>query len=215
LSFEFILLTMFIIDIRLRFALMAVLFLGGLLLSIFTGFWYGFPLILIGLVLLVGYILLGTVQSAAQLMQDGDMEAADKRLSMTLKPEWLYVTNRAYYYMLKGSIAMADKRMEEGEEYLTKAQNLQLPSDNEKAMIEMQFASMKANRGQIKQAEVHLRNLRNLKITEPMLKAQVDELEKALKQNKGAISTSARMGFRGQAMVKGGSSSKRRRPPMR
>lgn len=214
-NFELIHLTMFIIDIRLRFALMAVLFFGGLLLSIFTGFWYGFPLILIGLVLLVGYILLGTVQSAAQLMQDGDMEGAEKRLSMTFKPEWLYVTNRAYYYMLKGSIAMADKRMEEGEEYLTKAQNLQLPSDNEKAMIEMQFAGMKANRGQVKQAEVHLRNLRNLKITEPMLKAQVDELEKALKQNKGAISTSARMGFRGQAMVKGGGSSKRRRPPMR
>lgn len=195
---------------------MAVLTLGGIALSVAFGFWYGFPFILIGLGLTVGYVLLGTVQSAAEIMQSGDMAAATQRLNLTLKPEWLYVTNRAYYYMLKGTMAMADKNTEEGEVYLNKAQSLKLPTDNEKAMIELQLASIKANKGKIKEAEAHMRNIKSLKVTEGMIKNQIEEFDKALKQNKGQMNAANRMGvMRGQMMQKGGGSSKRRRPPMR
>jgi tetratricopeptide (TPR) repeat protein len=207
---------MFTINIHLRFALMGILTLGGIALSAAFGFWYGFPFILFGVALTVGYVLLGTVQSAAEIMQTGDMVAATKRLNLTLKPEWLYVTNRAYYYMLKGTMAMSDKRTDEGEIYLNKAQALKLPTDNEKAMIELQLASIKANKGKIKEAEAHLRNLKQLKVTESMIKNQIEEFDKALKQNKGQLNAANRMGaMRGQMMQKGGGSNKRRRPPMR
>lgn len=207
---------MFTINIYLRFALMAVLTLGGIALSVAFGFWYGFPFILIGLGLTVGYVLLGTVQSAAEIMQSGDMAAATQRLNLTLKPEWLYVTNRAYYYMLKGTMAMSEKDTEAGEVYLNKAQSLKLPTDNEKAMIELQLASIKANKGKIKEAEAHMRNIKSLKVTEGMIKNQIEEFDKALKQNKGQMNAANRMGvMRGQMMQKGGGSSKRRRPPMR
>lgn len=206
---------MFTINIYLRFALMGILTLGGIALSAAFGFWYGFPFILIGLGLAVGYVLLGTVQSAAELMQTGDMTAANQRLALTLKPEWLYVTNRAYYYMLKGTMAMSEKNTEEGEIYLNKAQSLKLPTDNEKAMIELQLASIKANKGKIKEAEAHMRTLKSLKVTEAMIKNQIEEFDKALKQNKGQMNAANRMGaMRGQMMQRGGSS-KRRRPPMR
>lgn len=206
---------MFTINIYLRFALMGILTLGGIALSAAFGFWYGFPFILIGLGLAVGYVLLGTVQSAAELMQTGDMTAAHQRLALTLKPEWLYVTNRAYYYMLKGTMAMSEKNTEEGEVYLNKAQALKLPTDNEKAMIELQLASIKANKGKIKEAEAHMRTLKSLKVTEAMIKNQIEEFDKALKQNKGQLNAANRMGaMRGQMMQRGGSS-KRRRPPMR
>jgi tetratricopeptide (TPR) repeat protein len=207
---------MFTINIYLRFALMGVLTLGGIALSAAFGFWYGFPLILIGLGLAIGYVLLGTVQSAAELMQTNDMVAAKQRLNLTLKPEWLYVTNRAYYYMLKGTIAMAEKNTEEGEVYLNKAQSLKLPTDNEKAMIELQLASIKANKGKFKEAEAHMRNIRQLKVTEGMIKNQIEEFDKALKQNKGQLNAANRMGaMRGQMMVRGGGGGKRKRPPMR
>lgn len=206
---------MFTINIYLRFALMGILTLGGIALSAAFGFWYGFPFILIGLGLAVGYVLLGTVQSAAELMQTGDMTAAHQRLALTLKPEWLYVTNRAYYYMLKGTMAMSEKNTEEGEIYLNKAQSLKLPTDNEKAMIELQLASIKANKGKIKEAEAHMRTLKSLKVTETMIKNQIEEFDKALKQNKGQLNAANRMGaMRGQMAQRGGSS-KRRRPPMR
>lgn len=207
---------MFTINIHLRFALMGILTLGGIALSAAFGFWYGFPFILFGVALTVGYVLLGTVQSAAEIMQTGDMVAATKRLNLTFKPDWLYVTNRAYYYMLKGTMAMSDKRTDEGEIYLNKAQALKLPTDNEKAMIELQLASIKANKGKIKEAEAHLRNLKQLKVTESMIKNQIEEFDKALKQNKGQLNAANRMGaMRGQMMQKGGGSNKRRRPPMR
>ncbi|MFM8451058.1 MAG: hypothetical protein ACKOAY_13210 [Haliscomenobacter sp.] len=205
---------MYTINIYLRFALIGVSLVGGVLLSIFLGFWYAFPLFLVTLTLLAGYILLGTIQSAALIMQGGDLEATEKRLNLTLSPRLLYVTNRAYYYLIKGSVAMAQKKTEEGEAWLLKAQSLELPTDNEKAMIELQLASVQLNKSRWKQAEVHLRNLKQLKVTEPTIKEQIVQMEKALSQQ-GQIKAATRMGaFRGGQMpIKPGG--KRRRPPMR
>lgn len=205
---------MYTINIYLRFALIGLTLIAGIALSVLFGFWYAFPFFLVTLTLLIGYILLGTIQSAAVLMQSGDLEATEKRLNLTLSPRLLYVTNRAYYYLIKGSVAMAQKKTEEGEAWLMKAQALNLPTDNEKAMIELQLASVHLNKSRFKQAEVHMRNLKQLKVTEPTLKEQVAQMEKVLSQQ-GQIKAAGRMGaFKGgQIPIKPGG--KRRRPPMR
>ncbi len=205
---------MFTINIYLRFALMALLIGGGIVLAILFGFWYAFPLLLTGLILLVGYVLFGTIQSAATIMQAGNFEGADQRLNLTLSPRLLYVTNRAYYYMIKGSIAMARKDMDESEEWLRKAQTLKLPTDNEKAMLELQLANIMASRNKWKQAQLHYRNTKKLKITEPTIKEQLQQFEKAL-QNQGQMKAATRQGLGqkgGYPMRPGG---KRRRPKMR
>lgn len=201
---------MFTINIYLRFALMALLIGGGIALAFIYGFWYSFPLLLIGLVLVVGYVLFGTVQSAAVLMQSGDFEKSDQRLNLTLTPKWLYATNRAYYYMIKGSIAMARKDMDESEQWLRKAQEIDVPTDNEKAMLELQLANIMASRNKWKQAQIHFRNLKKLKVTEPTIKEQIDQFEKAL-ANRGQMKAAQRMGHQGM-QHRGG---KRRRPKMR
>jgi len=205
---------MYTINIYLRLALMGLLVAIGIALAILFGFWYAFPLFLGFLVLFIGYLLLGTVQSAALILQAGDLAAAEKRLALTLSPRFLYVTTRAYYFLLKGSIAMAAKNVEEGEVWLRKAQGLKLPSDNERAMIELQFASMHLNKSRWKQAEMHMRNIKNLKVTEPALKEQIGQLEKVLQQQ-GQIKAANRMGAvkGGQIPLKPGG--KRRRPPIR
>jgi len=202
---------MFTINIYLRFALMAVLLVGGVVLAFQFGFWYAFPLLLIGLALLVGYVMLGTIQSAAQLMQTGDLEATRKRLNLTLTPKLLYVTNRAYYYMIKGSVALSEKETEEGEMWLRKAQEVKVPTDNEKAMIELQLANIAASKGRWKQAKIHLRTIKGLTVTEQTVKDQVKQLEMAV-QNSGQMNTANRMG--GGMAMRGGKS-KRRRPKMR
>ena len=205
---------MLTINIYLRFALIAVSIIGGAILAFAFGFWYAFPLFLAALTLIVGYILLGTVQSAAQFMQATDLEATEKRLNLTLSPKLLYVTNRAYYYLIKGSVAMAQKRTEEGEAWLRKAQELKLPTDNERAMIELQLASVHLNKSRWKQAEVHMRNLKQMRITEPTIKEQIVQMEKVLQQQ-GQLKAAGRMGGMkaGQMPLKPGS--KRRRPPIR
>ncbi len=206
---------MFTIHIHLRFALMGLTFVGGTLLAIFFGFWYAFPFFLAGLVLLVGYVLLGTVQSAAMIMQNGsDFLGADKRLRLTLNPKWLYVTNRAYFYLLKGTIAQGLNRMDEAEEWLAKAQELKLPTDNEKAAVLMQLAGIAAQRGRWNLVKIHLKKIKELNLTEQALKDQVKQLELASGQQ-GQMKAAQRMGM----MPKGGMplqpGGKRRRPRMR
>jgi tetratricopeptide (TPR) repeat protein len=202
---------MFSINIYLRFALIALFLIGGVALAFVKGFgfWYAFPLILIGLILLVGYILLGTVQSAAMMLQTGNIAAAEQRLGMTYFPQWLFKPNRAYYYLLKGTIAGNEKDYEKAEGFYVKAQNIGLPSDNEKAMVLLSLANFRAMKNNWQGAENFFRQLKGLKVTEPVLKEQITQFETALKQ-KGQVGAMMRQGFRGY--MPGG---KRPRPKMR
>jgi len=177
---------MFTINIYLRFALIALLLGGGTILAFAFGFWYAFPLILIGLGLLAGYIFLGTVQSTAQLVQDMQFDEAEKRLNLTWKPEWLYKTNRAFYYMIQGTLAMNRKDNDAAEQWLNKAQEVELPSDNEKAMVLLQLANIHANKGKWNKAKSLFQSAKKLKISEPMMKEQMKQFEKAL-TNRGQM----------------------------
>lgn len=201
---------MFTINIYLRLALIAAGIIGGIGLIIAFGFWYGFPFLLAGIILLVGYLLLGTVQSAAQLMQNMDFLGAEKRLGLTVSPRLLYSGNRAYFYMLKGSIAMQLKQNEAAEGHLLRAKEIGLPTDNEKAMVYLQLANLAAVKQNWTGAKNLFREAKQCKISEPQLKEQVKEFEKALKQQGAAKAASHR--HRGSMMAPGG---KRRRPRAR
>jgi tetratricopeptide (TPR) repeat protein len=204
---------MFSINIYLRFALIAA-FLGFGIVAAFLpkvlGFWWGFPFLLVGIALLVGYFLLGTVQSAALLLQTSDMDGAEKRLNLTFFPNLLYVTNRAYYYILKGTIASGRQDHEAAEEYLKKAQGMKLPTDNERAMIELQLANIAATKGRWQQAQLALRNIKTLKVTDANIKEQLKQFEKVMQQ-RGQMK-SAGISGNNVPMKPGG---KRRRPKMR
>jgi len=202
---------MFTINIYVKLALIAVTLLGGIGLVVAYGFWYGFPFLLVGIGLLISYILLGTVQSAMQLLQESKFEEADKRLDLTLKPEWLYSGNHAYYHTIKGMLAASRKDNSAAEKFFTKAQEIGVASDNESAMLELQLANIAANKNKWQQAKAHFKKLKGLKVTEPQLKDQIKQFEKALKQ-RGAMKAAGRAGMNPMKMNPGG---KRRRPKMR
>ena len=165
--------------------------------------------------LLATYILLGTVQSAATMVQTMDFEGAEKRLGLTLSPKFLYVTNRAFYYIIKGSIAMHFNKHDEAEALFQEANQLKLPSDNERGMVLLQLAGLNANKQKWTAANNFYREAKKLNITEPQLKEQVDMFGKQMKQagaTKGAQGMMGRSGSKGRQMMPGG---KRRRPKMR
>ncbi len=201
---------MFSINIYLRIALIVLCIGGGLALAFTFGFWYAFPFLLIGLFLFGGYLLLGTVQSTALLMQKMDFVGAQKRLNLTLTPRLLYSVNRAYYYLIKGGIAMQMKEYPEAEASLLKAQSAGLPSDNEKAMVSLQLANIAAVKNNWQQAQLLMKQVRQMKVTEPQLKEQIVEFDKGLK-NQGAMKT-LQQRHRGSVIAPGG---KRRRPRAR
>ena len=152
---------------------------------------------------------MGTVQSAAQLVEAQDFDGAEKRINMTLKPEWLYATNRAYYYILKGSVAFQKKDNANGEIYFKKAQEIDLPSDNERAMVQLQLANLSASKGKWGEAKLYHKELKSLKVTEPQLKAQIEQFNQVMNQRGQMKHMQGGQG----GMVQG--KSKRRRPKMR
>ncbi len=202
---------MFTINIYVRFALIALFLVGGVILAFAYGFWYAFPFLLAGVILLVGYFLLGTVQSAAQMIQDQNFEEAEKRLDLTFKPEWLFSTNRAYYNMVKGTLAAFKKDTDSAATYFTKAQDIGLSSDNETAMLELQMANIAASKNKWQQAQIHMKKLKRLSVTEPQIKEQIQQMEKAMK-SRGAVKAARQQGINPMQMRPGG---KRRRPKMR
>lgn len=199
--------SMFTINIYLRFALIALFLGGGIVLAALYSFWYALPLILIGLALLIGYFLLGTIQSAATILQAGKMAEAEKRLNLTFFPALLYSANKAYYYMLRAGIAQHKQQNQEAERFLQLAREVKVPTDNERAVIHLQLANIAMQRNNWAQAKAYFKVAKNCKVTEPAIKEQIREFEKALK-NSGVL----KPGMRGQRMQPGG---KRRRPKIR
>lgn len=204
---------MFTINIYLRFALMAIGFIGGILLWVYLGLGYAWPLLLMGIILLIGYLLLGTIQSAAVMVQEMNFDGAEKRLGLTLSPKLLYVTNRAFFYIMKGSIAMHKKDMNAAEDLFDTALNLKLPSDNERAMVLLQLANINGSKNKWKAAQNYFREAKKLRVTEGQIKDQMNQFEKAL-GNQGQMKTALAGGKRGIQMMQGGGG-KRRRPKMR
>lgn len=176
---------------------------------------YGLPLVIIGLILLATYILLGTIQHTAKVLQASqDYREAEKWLNLTWKPEWLYVTNKAYYYMMKGTISQGLGRNDEAETWLQKAQGLSLPTDNEKAAVQLQLAAIAIQRQKINLAKNYLKNIKELNVTEPMLKEQIKQFDKAMAQQ-GQMKMAQQMGMVQKGGMPLNPRSKRRRPPVR
>lgn len=191
---------MFSINIYLRFALIAVGIVGGAVLWSAYGFWYGFPLLLVGVVLLIGYLLLGTIVSTNQLLSQMQLDEAEKRLELTFFPQLLLMGYKGVFYMTKGAIAMQKKDWNTSETWLKKALDAGLPSENERGAAMLQLLMLNVQKGQ---RGVVLQNqmadIKKLNITEPSLKDQIKEVEKQLKmaaQNPMNPSTLAMMGGR-------------------
>ncbi len=204
-----------IINIYLKFALIALGFILGIALTILYGFWYGFPFLLLGIVMTVSYFLLGTIQSAGELVQNQQFDAARQRLSLTKFPNLLYVTNRAIYYILNGSIDVAQGKNKEAEDYFNKALTLDLPSDNEKAMVYLQLANINATKNNWNASMGYFNQAKKLDVTMPQIKEQIAMFNKAMKQRGTAKVAQQSMGGRKGGNPMAGRSGKRRRPKMR
>jgi tetratricopeptide (TPR) repeat protein len=203
---------MFTIHPYLKFALIAAFIIGGIVMMATLPWGYGLPVLIIGILLLVSYILLGTIQHAAKVMQaNQNYLEAEKWLNLTWKPEWLYVTNRAYFYMMKGTIAQGLGRTDEAETWLQKAQTINLPSDNEKAAVQLQLASIAIQRQKLNLAKNYLKNIKELNVTEPTLRDQIKQFDKAMGQQ-GQMKMAQQMGMVQKGGVPLNPRSKRRRP---
>ncbi len=203
---------MFVINIYLRFALIVGGILGGIALWLAFGFWYGFPFLLVGAVMLAGYLMLGTILSTNQLLGQQRLQEAEDRLKMTYFPKILLVGYKGVYFMTHGALAMQKRDFNDAETWLKKALSAGLPSENEKGAAMLQLVMVAAAKNNMKAAQTQFAELKKLNITESMLKDQIKEVEKQLKQAGQAMNPSM-MGMMGAKGFRPGG--KRRQPKIR
>ncbi len=203
---------MFTINIYLRLALIVGGILGGIALWAAYGFWYGFPFLLVGVILLAGYLMLGTIMSTNQLLSQQKLEEAEARLKLTLSPKLLLVGYKGVYYMTMGAIYMQKRDFNAAETWIRKSLDAGLPSDNERAAAWLQLVMIAAGKNNLKAAQNHLAEVKKLNVTEPMLKEQIKEVDKQMKQAGQSMNPSMMAMMGGKGFRPG---SKRRQPKVR
>jgi len=204
---------MFTINIYLKLALIVLFLGGGIVLWMIYGFGFAWLFLLAGLLLLASYLFLGTLNSTAKLMEAGDIDGAEKRLKMTIAPNLLLSAMRPNYKILQGSFASQRGDEQEAQKYFNEALAMDLKTDDEKAMVLIQLASIRAKKGNITGAKKYLNDLKKLKVTMTQTKDQIEYIDMAVKQMEASKKASlGRGGKRGGMMQPGG---KRRRPKMR
>jgi tetratricopeptide (TPR) repeat protein len=166
-----------------QFIAMGVSFALTVLLSIFAGFsWSWIPLLF--LIYFVGrYFLVGTVPSAAMIMQMGNIEGAEKELSYTKKPEWLQFGMRPMFYFMKGMLAMQTKKYAEAERLIQKAVDEGLPQDDTLAGAYLSFSGLYFQKNNKPECKRYLELAKKIKPTMPELKKYIADIENALKAN--------------------------------
>lgn len=203
---------MFVINIYLRFALIMGGILGGIALWLTFGFWYGFPFLLIGVVMLAGYLMLGTILSTNQLLSQKRITEAEERLKLTFFPKILLVGYKGVYFMTLGAIAMQKHDFNTAEKWIKKSLDSGLPTDNERGAAMLQLVMVAAGKNNIRAAQAHFAELKKLHVTESTLKEQIKEIEKQLKQAGQTMNPSMMAMMGGRGFRPGG---KRRQPPVR
>ena len=117
---------------------------------------------------------------------------------------------------MSGTIAAQKSDNKLAEDHFNTALSLKLPSDNEKAMVLMQLANLKASKGNWTAATNYFKQAKSLNVTQADIKNQLNYFEKALTNNKAQMKTARSMGKQGMSMMRnGGGKGKRRRPRMR
>jgi len=162
---------------------MAVLLLGGVIVSFLPhGLAWSWLLLIPGIILLVGYILFGTITSASQFLQQGKLDEAEERLKLTYKPEWLLKMNRGTYFFILGAIETQRRNFDGAEAYMNQALDIGMPTDDFTAQIYLFLAQISASKNKMNQARTALREAKNLNVSDPQVIGAIKQIESELKK---------------------------------
>jgi tetratricopeptide (TPR) repeat protein len=134
----------------------ALLLLGGVT-NYYSGFWPGFPLYLVGVILILGHFFFGPLRLIQEYMENGDMDGAEKVLNSIKFPNLLYKPIRSVYYTLRGNIAMMKQDFDGAEKNMKKGLDLGMPMKEAEGASMLQMGMLFMQKNDIKQAESYVR----------------------------------------------------------
>ena len=137
------------------------------------------------LILLVtyGYFRYGTVWKAFQSIKKNNFTKAKKELSQITKPDLLSKSQKGYYYWALGLIELKNNDLHLAEEYIKKALDFGVRTENDFAIINLNLAQIFYQQEQFHEAYMYLNMAKNISH-----KSNADEyileLEQMLSKNK-------------------------------
>jgi tetratricopeptide (TPR) repeat protein len=143
--------------IKYRLPLGIVLILLGILVNYTSGFWPGFPLYFVGLILILGHFFFGPLRLIQEYMESGDMEGAEKVLNSIKFPNLLYKPIRSVYYTLRGNIAMMKQDFDGAEKMMKKGLDLGMPMKEAEGASMLQMGMLCMQKNDLRQAESYIR----------------------------------------------------------
>ena len=165
---------------RLRFAIILLFLIIGIVLNIKLGISNAWYLYLAALILLITHFLFGNVSAAFVNLRRGKIGVAEKLLLQIKRPEWLLKSHRAYYHFTKGMIALQHEWTEEGEEHLKKALDIGLRSSTDNALAALNIAHIYFVGKRIEDAHTFLQKAKSFNSDDLLIKQKISEMELAL-----------------------------------
>jgi tetratricopeptide (TPR) repeat protein len=143
--------------IKYRLWIGIVLIALGAYVNYSASFWPGFPLYLVGLILVLGHFFFGPLRLIQEYMESGDMEGAEKVLNSIYFPKLLYKPIRSVYYTLRGNIAMMKQDFDGAEMNMKKGLDLGMPMKEAEGASMLQMGMIQMQKNDLKQAETYIR----------------------------------------------------------
>ena len=165
---------------RLRFSLILLFIIIGLVLQVKLGFSSAWYLYLAALLLLFTHFRFGNVSAAFVKLRQGHPEHAEILLDQIKRPDWLAKRHRAYYHFTRGMIATQEEDLQEGEVELNKALELGLRSATDHALVALNLAHICFVGQRKEEARKYLDLAKSHPTNDLLIKEKVKELEQAL-----------------------------------
>lgn len=168
------------IYIRIRYMLMLLFMVVGILLHYKVGIggaWYCYAA---SVLLYLSYYFFGTVGPAFSKLQKGQLQEAEQLINMTRRPDFLLKKHRAYYHFTKGMIALQKKDLAPGEVHLKAALDDGLRNNMDKALVTLNLAHIYYVQKRKKEANIYLEKAKSFETNDLMIREKIKELELAL-----------------------------------
>lgn len=166
---------------KIRLVLVLLFLILGVVLHIYTGIESAWYLYLASFLLLITHFLFGNIWAAYGQLRKGNINEADQMVNSIKRPQWLLKQHRAYYFFIKGMIALQRKLLDQSEQHLQQALELGLRTNNDKALVSLNLAHINYTQNKRDAALQFLEKAKSFDSNDLLIKEHIGKLEQALK----------------------------------
>ncbi len=165
---------------RVRFLLILLFLVLGVILHVQIGLTPAWYLYLAALIILITHFVFGNVWSAFAMMRKGKIKEAELLINQIKRPDLLTKQHKAYYHFIKGMIALQKEDLNDGELHLKQASEIGLRNANDNALVALNVSHIYYKQQKVNDCQLYLKKAKSFSPTDLMIREKISELEKIL-----------------------------------